>query len=200
MLNIKNISREYPTIEQNIHTVKIAKGLLEKYIEMAKEIEKETNDVKSGNHTVKFPGKNHFPTVEEMISHNVEKELRKYLPMLIFYRQSDIDDGSAEYEDFKNYIDNVFEKYLEPVENEVFEQIESLTKKKWKEMSLDKKVKIFKPLIDHYKDDEFGLFLSDLGWKKFMSLKGYTKKSFKQGYMPEENILALKEVWDACRK
>lgn len=36
---------------------------------------------------IKVTNDRYFPTVEEMVEHNVEKNIQKYLPMLVFFSE-----------------------------------------------------------------------------------------------------------------
>lgn len=180
--------------------IRIPKRVMDEYILIAKEIERKTEDVNNGDHRLKFPGKNHYPLLEEMVNHKVAYHLRKYLPSLVFYMQANIDDGSSDYKESMEYIKALIDENVFVLDNIVFDNIENLTRAKWTEMSLSERSNVFKPLVDNYEYNEFISFLLDLGWKKFMSLKGYSKSKFVHGYMPEKTIEELREVWEECMK
>lgn len=195
-----NIMQEFQLDAHKEHKIKISKKKFKKYKDMALAIEKESKNHENTNQNIKFHGRNHYPTVSEMLDHNVENNLKKYLPTLIFYDLGDIDDGSEDYKQFKSFVKYLFDEYLVIVDNEVVLPIINLTKKNWDSFNLKEKTDIFKPLIDYYDSDEFGVFLCDLGWQKFMRMSKYSKKNFVVGYMPNELVSELKRVWDCCKK
>lgn len=200
MIKLINISRNIVFQNDKPDRIRIPKRVMDEYIFVAKEIEKRTNDVNNGDHKLKFPGKNHYPLLEEMVDHKVAYRLRKYLPSLVFYMQANIDDGSSDYKESMDYIESLINENVFVLDNDIFDNIENITRAKWTEMSLSERSNIFKPLVDNYECDEFDNFLLDLGWKKFMSLRGYSKSKFVHGYMPEKTIKELREIWEECMK
>ena len=58
----------------------------DRLVEIAKTIHKNTEDMSNMNFRVQFNNQLDFPTVESLISHDIENNFREFLPYIIFYR------------------------------------------------------------------------------------------------------------------
>ena len=187
--------------EEN-YTIRMKESEFKELIVVAKAIEKSSDDINESNHLLRFSGKNYYPTVDELKKHDIEKNIDKFLPTLLFYYVAEIDDGSQKYKEMKEYVSNVIVNKVKAYNDEDLKPIESLTKYAWDNLKKETEINTFKKFIDNYNDDEFNSFVLDLGWKKFMVLSNpkYTKRDFVQGEMPEVTYNKLKTVWNNCKK
>lgn len=187
--------------EEN-YTIRMKESEFKELIVVAKAIEKSSDDINESNHLLRFSGKNYYPTVDELKKHDIEKNIDKFLPTLLFYYVAEIDDGSQKYKEMKEYVSNVIVNKVKAYNDKDLKPIESLTKYAWDNLKKETEIKTFKKFIDNYNDDEFNSFALDLGWQKFMVLSNpkYTKRDFVQGEMPEVTYNKLKTVWNNCKK
>lgn len=192
---IKNIKIKHNYINEEPEITRISNKNYNNYKKLAIQINKRTEDINESNHELRFVGKNHFPSVKELEDHHVKYDVRKYLPTLLFYDTIELDNKSDEYKETKEYIKRLLENYVEIINDKDVKAINKLSKRNWNEYDIDRLVKVFKPLLKHYKKDEFNTFILDLKWKKFMTLEKYTSINYVSGYMPDVIYNKLSEIW-----
>lgn len=192
---IKNIKIKHNYINEEPEITRISNKNYNNYKKLAIQINKRTEDINESNHELRFVGKNHFPSVKELEDHHVKYDVRKYLPTLLFYDTIELDNKSDEYKETKEYIKHLLENYVEIINDKDVKAINKLSKRNWSEYDVDRLVKVFKPLLKHYKKDEFNTFILDLKWKKFMTLEKYTSINYVSGYMPDVIYNKLSKIW-----
>lgn len=193
---IKNIKIKHNYINEDPEITRISKKDYNRYKKLAIQVNKRTEDINESNHDLRFVGKNHFPSVKELEGHHIKYEVRKYLPILLFYDTIELDNESDEYTETKEYIKYLLDNYVEVINDKDVRAVDKLSKRNWNEYSIEKLVKAFRPLLKHYTKNEFNTFLLDLKWKKFMTLEKYTSLDYIPGYMPNITYNKLNEIWN----
>ena len=177
--------------------VRIPRSKYNDLLKFAKMISKATDDPYEARNEIKFFQKNSYPTIQEMIDHDIENNVRKYLPYILFFTQSEaFDSTDKEFLEVREYINEIVEKYVILIEDEDYEKIENMTAATWKKIDFDKKAEILEPYMLYYDKNQFEDFLLDLGWEKFMTSYGYNKKNYKLHERNMEMEYELKKIWD----
>lgn len=181
----------------NAEMIRISRSEYNTLVKKAEEVQRHTDDTKETKTVMKFTERNNFPTVEEMIHHDVIHHLRKYLPFLIYYHTQEIfTTNEEELKRSKSYIKKIIEELVDIVDDDDVSKINSMTPGNWKKLSYEEKRNILEPLISYYGWNEFNNFIKDLGWKKFMEAYGYTQKDAKKGLESPELKDELAQIWD----
>ena len=118
--------------------------------------------------------RDNYPTAEMLQENGVGERVREFLPWLIYYRDVyEPDSGNTE---------------------ECRRSRDRVTPKKWGDMDLERRCGVFRELVSYYSWQEYGGFLKDLGWRRFMSFYRITDRS---GYAECERLTEdLMEVWE----
>ena len=83
---------------------------------------------------------------------------------------------------------------LDIIPDEAMAPVDRVTPKKWGDMDLERRCGVFRELVSYYSWQEYGVFLKDLGWRRFMSFYRITDRS---GYAECERLTEdLMEVWE----
>ena len=167
---------------------------------MAEKIREKVNEGRSKVADV-FTEADNYPTVETLKAHRVSEHLREFLPYLVFYyNPKSFDSNDAEFKRTKDYIAQLFNEYLDIIDDEEFDRFCGILPGEWKKMSLEEKVEEFSDWISYYNMEEFDSFLKDLGYLKFMGAYKFTEAAYKAGEQCPKLIWDMKDVWDAAQK
>ena len=183
---------------EEIEIVRIPSRRYEQMRDIARRIARATDDPDEHRNSLKFWDKEIFPTVEDMESHHVAENLRKYLPFLIFHVE--IRQHGYDYEMARQYILDIFHEYLDVIDDDAMDPILAITPAAWKKMSITEKVDAFDELVSYYGREEFESFLKDLEYCPFMGAF-LTRKKYEE--RDAEAMLPLKKelqaIWLICQ-
>lgn len=180
--------------------IRIAEKDYKALFNKAKEISELQDDKLSLRTAVKFTGRNRFPSVEQLKQHDVKRNMRTFLPFLLYYTIPGLfDTDEPGFEDTISYINYLLSTYVDIVDDEDVKKIEKVLPNSWANSTLETRKSIFRPLIVYYGREEFETFLRDLGFKKFMSFYGLKEKDIKDGIKDKKLRSDLYEVWNAVQ-
>lgn len=142
-----------------------------------------------------------FPTEEDLISHDVKYDLRRYLPMLVIYYEPGLFESDDEdYPEAKNYIDEIIDEYVVIMDDEDCREIREMTPEKWREMDLQARCDVLDPMVSYYAWNEFDSFMKDLGYLPFMRYAGYSKKKHSSGIKSERLESDMMDIWEELHR
>ena len=146
---------------------------------------------------VLFTTMSYFPRREELERRMPQMDMRESLPFIIFYSDPAIYDRKEdeELQETRKFMQSLISKYVDIIEDEDYEQVESITPGAWKSMSEEEREERFEPMILYYKEDEFDSFIKDLEYQKFMGAYGYSQSMYKDGEECPEMIKDLRKIW-----
>ena len=126
---------------------------------------------------VLFTTMSYFPRREELERRMPQMDMRESLPFIIFYSDPAIYDRKDDeaLQDTRKFMQSLISKYVDIIEDEDYERVESITPGAWKSMSEEEREERFEPMILYYKEDEFDSFVKDLEYQKFMGAYGYSQ-------------------------
>lgn len=180
--------------------IRITKKDYDALLAKAKEISYLQDDKISLRTAVKFTGRNRFPSVEQLKAHDIKRNLRTFLPFLLYFTIPGLfDEDEPGFEDTISYIKHILSTYVDIVDDEDMKKIEKILPNTWANSALEKRMNIFRPFIIYYGREEFETFLKDLGFKKFMSSYGLKEKDVKDGIKDKKLRSDLYEVWNAVQ-
>ena len=137
-----------------------------------------------------------YPTLKELKEHDVKMNLRKYFPYLILYREVYETDEEAFYE-ARQYIDDLFDDYVEIIDDDDIRPICEMTPEKWKTLTLEEKCEVFDRLLQYYGYNEFETFFLDLGYQPYMAYRKVTPKKYRKKDGIKTIEKELRKIWDA---
>lgn len=171
------------------------------FVEIAKEIDvsgsNEDNDSKGSK--VLFIGRHDFPTVIALKTSNILKDLRKYFPYLIYYKEV-YDSSLNGVAEMKVYLNELFEEWVEIIPDEAYSMIDTKSGTMWRDASLENRSKWFSEVIAYYGFDEFQEFLKDLVFLPFMKFYGISAKNYSYEHLTEEIKRDLEIIWKYNQK
>ena len=143
-----------------------------------------------------FPERSSYPTADMIRENAVEERAREFLPWLIYYRDVyEPDSGNTEEcRRSRQCIESILREWLDIIPDEAMAPVDRVTPKKWGDMDLERRCGVFRELVSYYSWQEYGVFLKDLGWRRFMNFYRITDRS---GYAECERLTEdLMEVWE----
>lgn len=84
----------------------------EKIVKICKKIDENTKDEQLYDQKLKFTNKEHWPTVADIMAHDVEGKLPQYFPYLVYYAEV-YDNQEPGFKETKKYINRLLCKYVE---------------------------------------------------------------------------------------
>lgn len=151
---------------------------------------------RGGREDFLFMDRDNYPTAEMLQENGVGERVREFLPWLIYYRDVyEPDSGNTEEcRRSRQCIESILREWLDIIPDEAMAPVDRVTPKKWGDMDLERRCGVFRELVSYYSWQEYGVFLKDLGWRRFMSFYRITDRS---GYAECERLTEdLMEVWE----
>lgn len=165
------------------------------FLEVAKEIDKERPQNREDISLDFYSGKHDFPTVYLLKKTHIEKKIKKYLPMLIYYK--DVYHSSLDgVEELKEFLNDLFAKKVKIIPDTYFKYIEKISIVAWKNASIRERYEWFKLIFSYYDKDEFDNFLSDLEYYPFMKYYDLRKTKYDNSKLPIKLVTDLSELWE----
>ena len=167
-------------------------------VEIAKTIHKNTEDMSNMNFRVQFNNQLDFPTVESLISHDIENNLREFLPYIIFYRVIPFPSlvNNEEYINTLKYIEKLFVYHFDLIEDKDMLPLQITKAALWKKMKKEEKMDLLRPIVSYYGTNEFVAFLKDLKWMDFMESYKFKETEQRRYDYPEQMFKELKRLFD----
>lgn len=144
-----------------------------------------------------FTEADNIPSPEDLKAHNVERNMREYLPYLVFYKGCE---AVGEGQETAQYISYLFSEYLDIIDDEEFERFDSITPGEWAQMPLEERAERFRDWIYYYNPNEFETFRKDIGYLRLMEAYNYSYPSYRDGKECPQLIRDLNEVWEAVQE
>ena len=175
-------------------TVRITYGDYNKMVETAKKAIAYSEEQEKEGRVAFDPSA--FPLLEDLTEHDIRYQMRKYLPYLvIYYEPGMFETDSDDYEATKEYVQSLFDNYVQLMDDEDCEAIRSMTPEKWAAMNVDERADVLRPMIWYYGWNEFDSFRRDLGWLPFMTYAKCSKKKYMEGKKNTRIENDLRDVW-----
>lgn len=171
-------------------------------VEIAKTIHKNTEDMSNMNFRVQFNNQLDFPTVESLISHDIENNLREFLPYIIFYRVIPFPSlvNNEEYINTLKYIEKLFVYHFDLIEDKDMLPLQITKAALWKKMKKEEKMDLLRPIVSYYGTNEFVSFLKDLKWMDFMEFYKLKETEQRRYDYPEQMFKELKRLFDEIQE
>ena len=147
-----------------------------------------------------FADRDNCPTAEMIRENAVEERVGEFLPWLIYYRDVYKPDGASaeEYLKSRQYIERILDDWVDIIPDEAAAPLNGILPKRWGKMTLKRRCAVFRELVSYYSFREFGAFLENLGWKRFMNHYGIQDR---QRYAECEELTEdLLEVWEKLQQ
>lgn len=178
--------------------VHISQNKYDKMVAIAKKIHENTEDISNMNFKNQFTDEYRYPTVAQLINHNVEERFRDFLPYLIFYKTIKLeelmeDDG---YIETLKYIKKLFKYHLDIIEDKDLLPLQIVPSALWRRMKKEEKKELLRPVVEYYGMNEFLSFIHDLEYMNFMQSYGFKEKDYKEKDYPEKMFVELKKLFD----
>ena len=84
----------------------------DRMVTIAEKIDACSMDINTRDKKLLFSEKDNFPHVEDLISHNVESQIEKYLPYLIYYAEV-FESDDPEFQKSRDFINHILSDHLE---------------------------------------------------------------------------------------
>lgn len=165
----------------------------------AREIRKQI-DTGKGKIRDLFTEVDNYPSVEDLKSHHVAENIRKYLPYLVFYITPEAFSCDEEgFEETSSYIKEVIRDNVDLIEDESYDKFAVLQPGEWKRMSVKDRAAVFYDWILYYNPSEFETFIKDIGYLRFMTAYDLTEPAYMSGKECPDLERDLKEIWDTVQ-
>ena len=177
-------------------TIRISQSDYDNMVETAKKVKEYAIASEEEGRVVFDPSM--FPFSGELEEQGVKYNMRKYAPYLVFYREPGICElDDPELEKTRDYIEELFRKYVMIMEDDDCMGIRQMDPDKWKDMSFEKRCDVLEPMILYYRPHEFTTFMRDMGWLPFMKYYRYSEKSYKEGKKNSRLEKDMKAIWNS---
>lgn len=174
----------------------------DRLVEIAKTIHKNTEDMSNMNFRVQFNNQLDFPTVESLISHDIENSFREFLPYIIFYRVIPFPSlvNNEEYINTLKYIEKLFVYHFDLIEDKDMLPLQITKAALWRKMKKEEKMDLLRPIVSYYGTNEFVSFLKDLKWMDFMESYKLKETEQRRYDYPEQMFKELKRLFDEIQE
>ena len=174
----------------------------DRLVEIAKTIHKNTEDMSNMNFRVQFNNQLDFPTVESLISHDIENNFREFLPYIIFYRVIPFPSlvNNEEYINTLKYIEKLFVYHFDLIEDKDMLPLQITKAALWRKMKKEEKMDLLRPIVSYYGTNEFVSFLKDLKWMDFMEFYKLKETEQRRYDYPEQMFKELKRLFDEIQE
>lgn len=125
-------------------------------LKLVKDISLNGENVRVG---LKFFNQSQFPTVEDLVKHDVENNMEKYYWYLMYYNYEELfDSDDSDFIKAKTLINSLFKKYIIIIDDQDIENFKKITEEEWKALDFEERSNLLEPLSLYFYDDEFEEF------------------------------------------
>lgn len=152
-------------MERKTNYVRITRSEYNKKHNLLKLVKEFSIDSTNTKTALKFFNQGQFPTIEDLIVHDVENNMDKYYWHLMYYKFDDLfQSDDPEFKKSKKMIDSLFKKYMIIIEDEDIDKLKEIKGEEWKKIPYDQKRDLLEPLSLYFSDiekEEFANYILD---------------------------------------
>lgn len=178
--------------------VRIKKKDYDELLRKARLIDEESTQDKLSN-VNRFKNRNVYPTISSLKQHNVEINLKKYVPYLLYYKDI-YQSNETDFLEAREYIQELFDNWVEIIPEKAYLGLEEISSIDWKKKTLEERIELLEEFILFYGFDEFETFLGDLGWMRFMRAYRLYEVRYNAKEYPKRFYKEMKTIWNIVQK